>query len=84
MLRTLKGGVSLNFHPRASENEHFDPLLCDMMVQYRARNNLSQTEFAKRIGVSLATVINIETGRRGPSKTTKVKILDLIGGRKND
>lgn len=70
------------FHPNCESNIHFDPLLCDMMVTYRARHGMTQTEFAKRVGVSLATIINIETGRRGPSKTTKVKILDLIGGDK--
>ena len=74
----------MTFHPRANKNKSFDPLLCDMMVQYRARNGITQAEFAKRIGVSLATVVNVETGRRGPSKTTKVKILDLIGGRQDD
>lgn len=68
----------LRFHPDSKQNPNFDPLLCDMMVQFRARHDMSQREFAKMLGMSLATVINVETGRRGPSKTTRVKILDLM------
>jgi len=68
----------LRFHPDSERNPNFDPELCDKIVRFRARNDISQRELAKKLGVSLATVINVETGRRGPSKTTKVKILDLI------
>lgn len=70
----------MKLHPDYKENPNFDIGLCEMMIAYRARHNLSQREFANKIGVSLATIINIETGRRGPSKTTRVKILDAIGG----
>lgn len=74
----LKGGDNLFLHPDYKKNQNFDPNLCDMMIAYRARHNITQRELAKRLGVSLATVVNVETGRRGPSKTTRIKILDEI------
>lgn len=74
---------NMKFHPDCKLNPNFDINLCEMMVAYRARNNLSQREFANRLGLSLATIINVETGRRGPSKTTRIKILDeLTKGKK--
>ena len=66
-------------HPDHVRNRNFDAELCQRMIEYRARNHLTQEEFAARIGVTTATVVNAETGRRGPSKTTRVKILDEIG-----
>ena len=68
----------MKFHPESKSNENFDPLFCEMMVAFRARNRMSQKDLSVATGLSLATIINAETGRRGPSKTTKVKILDVI------
>lgn len=75
---TTEGGDSLFLHPDYKENRNFDIALCEMMVEYRARHNMTQRELAERLGLSLATVVNVETGRRGPNKTTKIKILDEI------
>ena len=68
----------IKLHPDYRQNPNFDFLLCEQMIAYRARHKLSQKEFAKRLGVSLATIVNVETGRRGPSKTTRVRILDEL------
>lgn len=70
---------NIRLHPDYRHNPNFDFTLCERMVAYRARERLSQKELADRLGVSLATVINVETGRRGPSKTTRIRILDEIG-----
>lgn len=75
---TTEGGDSLILHPAYKENRNFDIGLCEMMVEYRARHKMTQRQFAERLGISLATVVNVETGRRGPNKTTKIKILDEI------
>ena len=68
----------MSLHPDYKQNPNFDLELCQKMIAYRARHNLTQEELAKRLGVSAATVVNIETGRRGPGKTMRVKLLDEI------
>lgn len=68
----------IKLHPDYRQNPNFDFLLCEKMIEYRARHKLSQKEFAERLGVSLATIVNVETGRRGPGKTTRVRILDEL------
>lgn len=46
------------------------------IVKYRAENHLSQTEFAKKVGVTPLTIHRAEQGKC--SKTTKVLIELLI------
>ncbi len=48
--------------------------IVDDMVTYRARNRISQSELAKRCGVSLQTINSIETGQQNPSQVTLRKI----------
>ena len=48
--------------------------LQDEMVQYRARNKMSQTEFAEKVGVTLQTINSVENGHQTPSKVTEAKI----------
>lgn len=58
--------------------------LAEAMVTYRARERISQREFAEKVGVSLQTICNIETGQQVPSRLTVAKILLVIGdGDKN-
>lgn len=45
------------------------------IVEYRAKNRLSQTEFANKIGVSPITIHRAEQGKC--SKTTKT-LIDLV------
>lgn len=62
--------------------------LQEKMVLYRARERISQTELAERCGLTLQTINSIENGKQNPSKTTLVKIMDVIEGfekeQKND
>ena len=48
--------------------------LSDLMVEYRARENISQKEFARRCGVSSQTINSIENGLQEPSRLTVAKI----------
>lgn len=48
------------------------------MLEYRARHNISQTELARRCGLTLMTVNSIENGRQSPSKLTEAKILMVV------
>lgn len=48
--------------------------LSEAMIEYRAKERISQTELAKRVGVSLQTINSIENGLQEPSKVTKAKI----------
>ena len=54
--------------------------LQEKMILYRARERISQTELAERCGLTLQTINSIENGKQNPSKTTLVKIMDVIEG----
>lgn len=58
-------------------NEHAQSLP-DMIVQYRARHNLNQTEFAQKCGLTKQTIGAIESGRHGITKLTRAKIMQVI------
>lgn len=53
--------------------------LAERMVEYRAKERISQTELARRCGLSLQTVHSIETESQTPTKLTKAKIEIVIG-----
>lgn len=48
------------------------------IVEYRAKHNISQEEFANRCKLCIMTVNAIENGKREPNKLTKAKIEQLI------
>lgn len=52
--------------------------LQDEMLRYRARERISQSELAKRCGVSLQTINSVENGVQNPSRVTKQKILFVV------
>ncbi len=52
--------------------------LPEEMVRYRAKERISQTELAKRCGVSLQTINSIENGTQDPSRVTEQKIRLVI------
>ena len=52
--------------------------LSKKMLEYRAKENISQRELAKRVGVSLQTINSIENGIQEPTKLTEAKIYLII------
>lgn len=52
--------------------------LAEEMVQYRARERISQRQLGERCGISLQTVNSIENGLQSPSKVTEAKIRLVI------
>jgi len=53
--------------------------LQERMVEYRAKERISQTELADRCGVSYQTINSVENGTQEPSKVTQAKIELIIG-----
>ena len=51
----------------------------EKMLEYRAKERISQKELAARCGVTLQTINSIETGQQTPSRVTREKILLVIG-----
>ena len=56
--------------------------LPERMIEYRARERISQSELARRCGVSLQTINSIENETQEPSKVTEVKIKLVIDEKK--
>ena len=65
----LKGGGTL---------DERNPSLSDRIVQYRAKYNLNQSEFAKQCGLTKQTIGAIESGRHGSTKRTIAKINQVL------
>ena len=53
--------------------------LQDRMIQYRAKERISQKELAERCGVSYQTINSVENGVQEPTKVTAAKIELVIG-----
>lgn len=56
--------------------------LSERMIEYRARERISQTELARRCGVSLQTICNIENETQKPNRVTVAKIELAMKGEK--
>ena len=52
--------------------------LVDLIVDYRARNNLTIKEMADRCGITWLTLWNIENDKHTPRRVTERKILNVI------
>jgi len=50
------------------------------MLDYRARQNISQIRLAELCKLTPQTICNIENGVQEPSKLTKQKIINVIEG----
>ena len=48
--------------------------LGEKILEYRARHNISQEDFANRAQVNVMTINSVENGKRTPTKLTTVKI----------
>lgn len=57
--------------------------LSEKMIEYRAKERISQKELARRVGVTLQTINSIENGLQEPSKVTRAKI-DLVINKKEE
>ena len=53
--------------------------LSERMIEYRAKERISQKELAVRCGVSLQTINSVENELQDPSKVTEAKINLVIG-----
>lgn len=53
--------------------------LSQKIIEYRAKHNLSQVDFAKLCKVSTQTACNVENCKQKPSKITLTKIIKIIG-----
>lgn len=53
--------------------------LGERIIKYRAKERISQQEFADRVGVTKQTIYAIEKGIQEPSKVTIAKIELVIG-----
>lgn len=55
--------------------------LGQLIVDYRARNNLTQEQFGKLVGINKLAVHFLENGKnkRGARKTTVSKIMQVLG-----
>lgn len=58
--------------------------LQDRMLDYRARNGISQRELARRCGLSTQTINSVENGLQDPSKLTERKICLIIDSKQED
>jgi DNA-binding XRE family transcriptional regulator len=58
--------------------------LRDLMLDYRARHNLSQAKFAQMCHLTMQTICNIENGVQSPSRLTERKILNVIKNEKEN
>lgn len=52
--------------------------LANLIVDYRARNNLTIRQMAEMCGVSFLTIWNIENGKHNTSRITAKKITNAI------
>jgi transcriptional regulator with XRE-family HTH domain len=52
--------------------------LAERIVDYRARHDLSQGEFAKLCRLSFMTIWGIENGKSTPTKLTLAKIEQIL------
>lgn len=53
--------------------------LQERMLDYRARERISQMELARRCGVTKQTIYSIENGLQEPGKMTRRKLEIVIG-----
>lgn len=58
--------------------------LGNKILAFRAKNDLTQMEFAEMCNISIGTVCNIENGKSYPNKRNEIKILSVINGKKAD
>ena len=58
--------------------------LKERVLEYRARHNMSQQDFANVAHLNVMTVNNIETEKREPTQLTVTKIEMVLKGEEKD
>lgn len=58
--------------------------LKERVLEYRARHNMSQQDFANVAHLNVMTVNNIETEKREPTQLTVTKIEMILKGEEED
>ena len=53
--------------------------LAERMIDYRAKERISQSELAKRCGIAVQTINSVENELQSPTKLTVAKIELVIG-----
>lgn len=53
--------------------------LQERMIEYRAKNDITQRELAEKVGVSVQTINSVENGTQTPAKVTQAKIELVVG-----
>lgn len=53
--------------------------LPERMLDFRAKNNMSQRELAEKVKVTIQTINSVERGLQEPSRLTRKKIELVIG-----
>ncbi len=56
--------------------------LKDAILEYRAKNDMSLRDFAKKAGISLQTAMYVERGLQKPNRLTTKKIIMVLKGEK--
>lgn len=57
--------------------------LQERMIEYRAKERITQSELAERAGLTIQTINQVENGRQEPGKMTVAKI-ELVIGKENE
>ena len=52
--------------------------ISEMLLTYRAKNNLTQEELAKKLGITQTWLCNLESGRYKTSRVLEMKIKMLM------
>lgn len=63
-----------------NESEVKQMKLKDAVLTYRARNNMTQNDFAQKVGLSRSTIARFESGKYNPTPLTEAKIKIIIEG----
>lgn len=58
--------------------------LQELMINYRAKERISQAKLAERCGVSMQTIHSVETGQQTPTRLTEAKIRLVVEEQKGE
>ena len=71
-----------NINNTDSNNEIYTDI-CEMIINERKKQNITQKRLAEKTGLSQSNISNIEKGSTRPTIETLIKIADALGKRLN-